>query len=465
MEDDVKKSYEDNKRIAKDNENVSFLRRFGYIFLNVFGDMQNAESVYKSGLEVNPDSVDILSDLANFYIQKNRSSENQAARDFQEEGSETYWQAREYLSKARLALNNKIEKTGETAQLLVQLGENYLFEKDYETATNLLTKALEKDQDCTYSVKIFADLGVLCIRKKDYDSAAQYFHRALDLEPGNFTIASNLAEAYLRMDLLNKAEQLYKDTLNKAACHVESNIGLGEVYIKVAEKGDADMYKQAVYYLSEAVDIAKAKQGSKLLRRQELAEVLYLRGYARTKLFEASRSVRNSHLLALALSDFRKSLKNSSQGSATYFSSKRAYDKLESRFNPISSQSFSESIGRLLVMASALGVFGLAQVIFVRTYLLPPMASSQTEQTLAQQSGNERGTSESNSSGEGSSTENSGLAPVNEGQEQSDSSDEAASVVPFSEAIKEINDIDKFPYTLMTFGSLMFLAESLYVFT
>ena len=366
LKDAVEVSYKKHRKRAQEDENINFFRRFGYISANIFCDLQQAEEIYKRGIEIKPNSVDILIDLADLYFQKN----NSGSSSNQEQNLESYWKAREYLSRARLILKKQIDETGEKAQLLIQLGKVYISEKDYEEAKKKLNQALKIDKEMIHRIKIFTSLGVLCIRQKKYEAAPKYFQKALELEPGNFTIASNLAEAYLRLELLKKAENQYRETLAIAPNHIESNIGLAEVYIKLAENGDTDLYKQAIRYLSEALEISKEKKGSKLLSNREISEVHYLRGYARTRLFEASRSIQTSYLLTQALKDFSTSLKNSSKNSPMYNSAKRAHDKLMSRFNPISSQPFSESIGRVLIMVASLLIFGLAQWNFIQTYFL-----------------------------------------------------------------------------------------------
>ncbi len=175
--------------------------------------------------------------------------------------------------------------------------------------------------------RIYNDLGILYMRKKDFDQAVYFFENASDVESTNFIISSNLAEAYLRSKALEQAENQYSTILDLAPCHVESNMGLGEVYIRRAEK-DSDFYEQSIHHLTEALEISRAKKGSKFLSKKEEAEVLYLRGYARTKLFESSRSLLSISSLGKASNDFKESLELAPKHSPIYYSAKRSWQKV-----------------------------------------------------------------------------------------------------------------------------------------
>jgi tetratricopeptide (TPR) repeat protein len=100
-------------------------------------------------------------------------------------------------------------------------------------------------------------------------------------------IKNNLAEAYLKGGKLDKAEAEYKRILSITANHVESEIGLGQVYTAMAEGcRDGDFYDEAIHHFKRAIDMAKnnSSKVSKKMTSQEWAAVYYASGYARVKL-------------------------------------------------------------------------------------------------------------------------------------------------------------------------------------
>jgi hypothetical protein len=115
-----------------------------------------------------------------------------------------------------------------------------------------------------------------------YTKAVQYFDQAeqKDIDDLTVIIGSNLAEACLKAKLADRSEAEYKKILGGTALHVESHIGLGEVYTAMGDAGDGDMYDEA---------IGRSTYGSKRLKKKDLSAALYSRGYANVKLYEDSK--------------------------------------------------------------------------------------------------------------------------------------------------------------------------------
>jgi tetratricopeptide (TPR) repeat protein len=106
---------------------------------------------------------------------------------------------------------------------------SYYFKvEDFTAAEPVLFEAMKEDGD---SPQPYADLGVLYSRKGDYTKAVQYFEQALQKDIDDLTVRSNLAEACLKAKLADRSEAEYKKILGVTALHVESHIGLGEVFI------------------------------------------------------------------------------------------------------------------------------------------------------------------------------------------------------------------------------------------
>ena len=218
-------------------------------------------------------------------------------------------------------------------------------------------------------------------------------------------------------------------------------MGLGEVYIRRAEK-DSDFYEQSIHHLTEALEISRAKKGSKFLSKKEEAEVLYLRGYARTKLFESSRSLLSISSLGKASNDFKESLELAPKHSPIYYSAKRSWQKVVDRLNPISSQNLAESAGRFLIVLASLTVFGFAQVEFFDTYL------GGRQRAILSEDGRQAQLNENQK------------IRADLGKEIQPENTQIAQVGPVQAEIKSLSDTQ---YSLLTFGSLMFLSIGLYL--
>jgi tetratricopeptide (TPR) repeat protein len=253
-------------------------------------------------------------------------------------------------------LKNRVEK-GKQPLPLLQLGELHLAMEQYPAAEELLKMALELDPG---SASVWVDLGVLCTRKDEVKSAIEYFENAMQRDPYDFTIRSNLATSYRKMNFTERAEVEYKRILNVARNHVESHIGLGEVYSLFGDGGDADMYDLAISHFSDAIHMAEGRIGSKRLTKKELAAAYYSRGYARVKLYESGTLTKAEGVLGQARKDFGLCFKNDPEHHKAY----RAKEKLAKRLGYLSPQRLADRLGPLLIMILSLTVFVFTQTSF-----------------------------------------------------------------------------------------------------
>jgi tetratricopeptide (TPR) repeat protein len=211
------------------------------------------------------------------------------------------------IKKAESNLQRR-RKEASDVNILLQLGEIYLKVEDFSAAELVLLEAMGEGKD---SPQPYADLGVLYSRKGDYSKAVQYFEQALQKDIDDLTVRSNLAEACLKAKLVERSEAEYKKVLGVTP-HVESHIGLGEVYTAMGDAGDGDMYDEAVKCFDRGIIQGRSAYGSKRLKKKTLSAVLYSRGYAKVKLYEASKRPNDEKPLHDALDDFRESYKNDS---------------------------------------------------------------------------------------------------------------------------------------------------------
>lgn len=340
--------YERTKQKAKDYKNADHFQYFGNMLQFDFDEFNEAEEIYKEGLVLDPNHIGILTGLVNLYL----------AKSDEDVGEKTtfYWKAGEAYKKAEGILKDQLKKE-EDVNTLLKLGQLLLTMEEYTEAETYLLKALQKDKELA---DIYTNLGVLYIRKERFKKGIQYFEDALRRDPDDLTIRSNLAEAYLKAKQIEKAEAEYKKILKITLNHVESHIGLGEVFTAMGDAGDKDMYDQAIIHFNKAVRLAESEEGSKRLKKKELASVLYSRGYAMVKLNEVSKTMGNESLLWNALEDF----KNCFQNDPDNHKSKRAKEKLEKRLNRFSPQRLMEKGGPLLIIFLSFFVFILSQFSF-----------------------------------------------------------------------------------------------------
>jgi hypothetical protein len=107
--------------------------------------------------------------------------------------------------------------------------------------------------------------------------------------------------------------------------------------------------------------LAENGQGSKRLKTRELAAVHYSQGYARIKLYEASRPFGDESLLSQALQDFHRCTALDPDHSKAAL----AKDKLDKRLSTFSRQWFRERVAPCLVLGPSLFVLFITQLTFI----------------------------------------------------------------------------------------------------
>ena len=342
-------AYEKTKQKTKDANDADFFQYYGGVLHDVFGELDKAESIYKEGLTLNPDHPGILIGLINLYLERKDEDADQRTT--------AHWQARENYRKAERLLSEQNKKQ-EEASTFLQLGELLLKMEEYDEAEKCFLDALKKDPE---SATAYAGLGVIYTRpaKEDFKKAAQYFENALRSDPDDLTVWSNLAEVCLKLNLQEKAETEYKKILRITTGHVDTQIGLGEVYKAMGEK-DGDQYEQAITHYTKGIKLAEPLTGSKRLKKKELAAVYYSRGYARVKSYEYSKPVGDDTLLNDALEDFKKCF----DLDPDHHKSGRAKEKLAKRLKKFTRHWLTEKIGPWLILIPSIFVLALSQASF-----------------------------------------------------------------------------------------------------
>ncbi len=369
------KCYRVSEEDYRDGKNARLFRFYAELLHKVFGPSEkgeDAKAAYREALKFNPKDADAAVGLVTLCAEMREGMTNYDKK------AAAYWEADELTRSTRKRLEESLKKREEEAALhgpgaggnrpgrggpaseLYALGRLLLAAKEYDAAEVYLLKAVEADPT---RVKYYADLGVLCARKEDYQRAVGYFERALERDPGNLSVRSNLAEAHRQLGKVDKAEQEYRRILDVTACHVESYVGLGEVCVEMAAAGGADMYEEAIRNFDEGLRLLGLDCASKRLMDRERAAVFYARGYARVGLYESAKVGQDDDHLRKASEDFAAAY----VGDRSMHKAKRAHERVESRLHPPAGQHFAKTYGPVIIFLAALAGFMFAQLSFFAT--------------------------------------------------------------------------------------------------
>jgi len=199
-------------------------------------------------------------------------------------------------------------------------------------------------------------------------AARRCLEQALRLAPQDLDTQSLAAQAYRRAEKFDEAEEAYRRVLQAAASYVDARVGLGELYLDLAERRAdqrdstalAELYGKAINELQRAVDWFDSKDAPLTITSRK-SSVQYLLGYAQVKLHQTALLPRDKKLLSAAIGKFKASdqahLKACDEH---HLKARRALDTLVSeRWGPF--QSWAERYGGSIVVCVAIGLFLLAQ--------------------------------------------------------------------------------------------------------
>ena len=371
--DGAYRAYERIEHESKRSRDANAFYSWGTVIYEIFGDLNKAKMVFEEGLGFDPEHSGILSSLVSLYLDEKEESREEIAGGEEPVPGRAFLHsmAREDYRKAALILKEQLQRR-EDASTLRHLGELLLKMEDhteaekkkYAEAERYLMRALARDNE---TAATYVDLGVLFTRREDFRRAVQYFEDSLRRDPDDLNAWSNLAETYLKLKLYEKAESEYHKILSVTSDHVESHIGLGQVYTEMGDQEqDADIYERAVHHFTQAIKLGEPSQGSKLpraskiLKNSELAVVYYLRGYVNVKRYEASKARPDQAFLTKAREDFKQCL----SFNRDHHKAERAVEKLDKRLTFLSSHGLTERFGPVLILSLSfvlfcLGLYGI----------------------------------------------------------------------------------------------------------
>jgi tetratricopeptide (TPR) repeat protein len=268
----AKTKYKEKIEKYGDKTKASVFLGLGRILAFFLDDQEEAEKIFKKGLETYPDDIELLSCLIKLYLSKK-----------EDKGDNTrYWIARGLFEKLKINLKSKgiLEKNS------LLLGHLYFYFEMFDSARKEFIEIIKKEGDNQESLSY---LGLIYLKEGNYKKSIKYLELSLAINPDDFQIRCNLAEACHRSGLLEKAEKEYNTIINCIPRHFEAKIGLGEVYCAMGDNGEEEMYEKSRKLFEESLEIAESDNRSRRLSEKEQAAVYYSLGYIKVKLYEMSR--------------------------------------------------------------------------------------------------------------------------------------------------------------------------------
>jgi tetratricopeptide (TPR) repeat protein len=210
-----------------------------------------------------------------------------------------------YLVRRASELLKRELGKGNDFQTFLNLADLYIATCDWAEAREQLDYA---DSFCGGSrlkrAKVTERRGLICYCLEEHAEAEKHFRQALLVKPGYLTLQCNLGNALLQLKKFKDAKDEFARVLKLAPENIDALLGAAQVSIELAGDSDPDQFQIGVDHLSYALEYGWHREaGLKRLSISETAKIYYVRGYARTKSYEADAS---RATLTLALKDFQK---------------------------------------------------------------------------------------------------------------------------------------------------------------
>jgi tetratricopeptide (TPR) repeat protein len=342
--ENARRCYDRYLPIAVADSNPYPFYYFGQVLSEIHGELDAAQSALQEGLEIDPRNVEILIFLGQVWL--NRAAEGLC------DSATAEVSAGECFRKAEAILRDQRDDSNTWALW----GDLLLKMKRFDEAEKYLRKIADADSlDPGYT-----QLGVLFSQKKDLKKATEYFEKAVRATPDDLDARSKLAESLMNLKSLDRTQTEYEKILKIAPEHIDTRLGLGQLFTKLGDAGDVDMYDVAVTHLAEAIRLAESMTGSRRVSRTDLAASYYSLGYARVRLYEKSKTLGEESQLAEALSNFSSCTKLD----GSHYKARRAVEKLTKRIKLLSPQSLIEKTGPWIIFVASVLVFFFTQAGF-----------------------------------------------------------------------------------------------------
>ena len=341
------------------SERAGVLVDCGNVWL-ALGDFETARTMFEQARQLDPEDPESFIGLMNISLEE-RKAEAGA-------GEGKYWEARAPFEAAKELLEKRLE-TRRDVPTLLRLASLHRSMDEHEELEALLTQVAETEPG---SIDVLTGRAAIASAKDDFKGASRYLHELVRREPANLAIRTSLADSYAELGLWDKAEREYRTVLAISDCHVEAQIGLGQVLMVLGEQDDV-LFEHARSAFEEALNHAKTMRGGgevadrfAELSATQLAETLYSLGLAKVKLYEA-RIKEGIFLTGLDRSLLRSTRDDFQQAwttDRTNHKSRRAIDRIEREIAPFAPQRVANEWAPIAVAALAVLLLALVQVNF-----------------------------------------------------------------------------------------------------
>ena len=382
---DACEMYEEKTKIKYLKNKSEYFFYYGSIYqYTTLKNLSKAEEIYNLGLAINPNNTQILINLISLTLEKSKDDCVISCEKNNEECNKTegYYKAREYFNRAEKILNERIDKRKSVSTTYFNLGKLNMAMKKNKKAEEYFTNVLSKKDDKYIDCLIY--LGSIYMQDENYEKAIQSFEEAIEIDPDNLDLRSNLAEAYLMKGQTEKAEREYRVILDITDYHMDSLIGIAQTYKTMGENAkerkdlanaeiffkEAENYQNRIVKLMQVDNVTKA---SEILNENEKSDFYYSKGYNEVLLYETEKAKNCHQRLRDARTDFKKVKKST----LDFYKAQRAITKIDERLN--STLGIVNEWGAWVILISSLIVFILVQLNF---FAAQPIFSFITFKTL-----------------------------------------------------------------------------------
>lgn len=318
--EEVRRLYQKGLAAAIRARDADYCGYYGEMCREVFADYTTAEVLLRVARLLAPTDAGILTAVIRYCLERQRALDRRPIGSdswdsgFSETRARLRLQAAETYATAVRLLNQTLPRddTGTKQRgALLQLGDLHLLMDDVEKAEAALRQVVAVEE----SVMAVKMLGEAYLGLGRYPEAIQKLKAAQRLAPDDLHVRVLLGRALLKSGALDEARQVFDDVLDIARFHVHAMLGLGEVYLDMADKraGEQDgaireeLYTRAIETLTKAIETAQSPDRP-IGMHVPPASAYYLRGYARVKIWETRRRAWERYYVRDALRDFQACL-------------------------------------------------------------------------------------------------------------------------------------------------------------
>jgi tetratricopeptide (TPR) repeat protein len=215
------------------------------------GDYPGAVRIYRRGLAVAPENVELLNSLGFALFQQGKSQEAVDALEKAVAADPKHWKAHNNLALAA-----------------IDVGELELAEAHFRESLALSPQPA-----------IYNDLGFVLERQGLADEAVGFYRKALELDPGSAAAHYNLAASLARSGALSEAERHFRAALAERPS-AQSYVGLGLVLRQQGRADDAIASLRAAIEADPEQPAAYDALGTILAEQGKLEEAAHNFGLA-----------------------------------------------------------------------------------------------------------------------------------------------------------------------------------------